>query len=91
MVEEIIYSGKVSKVRSAAGVSGVLIKLFNGGYAFRVYDENHNFIDYNIKHDDLSITIESDELASFYTAGDNHYLDHSPEVLGLDKVKNKNP
>jgi len=88
MEQDYIYSGEVSKVKSAAGVSGVLIKLFGGGFAFRVYDENHDFIDYTINHDDLSITIDPDELASFYTAGDNHSLDHSPEVLGLDKVNN---
>ncbi len=87
MKDKYIYSGKVSEVENAAGVTGVLIKLINGGYAFRVYHENKKFTDYEINHDDLPIKIESDALASFYSNGEKHSLDHSPEVFGLAKVE----
>jgi len=87
MKDKYIYSGKALKVENAAGVSGVLIKLVNGGYAFRVYQENKKFTDYDIRHDDLAIKIESNALASFYLDGENHSLDHSPEVFGLTKVE----
>ncbi len=87
MEDKYIYSGKVSKVDNAAGVSGVLIKLSNGSYAFRVYQKNKKFTDYKISHDDLSVKIESDALASFYSNGENNFLDHSPEVFDLTKVE----
>jgi len=87
MEHKYIYAGKLSKVTDASSVSGVLIKSFGGGFAFRVYDNKNNFIDYDICHDDLSITINSNELASFYSHNDKHILDHSPEVLGLKKVE----
>jgi len=86
MKDSYIYAGKPSRVKDASSVSGVLTKLFGGGFAFRVYDEKNNFVDYEICHDDLSITINADELASFYSHKDQHVLDHSPKVLGLKKV-----
>jgi len=85
--EKYSYAGKPSKVKNAASVSGVLIKLFGGGFAFRVYNDKHDFVDYEINHDDLSITIDSDALASFYSYKDQHSLDHSPEVLGLSVIE----
>jgi len=88
MKESYIYAGKPSSVKDASSVSGVLIKLFGGGFAFRVYDGKKNFVDYDICHDDLSITINADELASFYSHEDQHVLDHSPNVLGLKKIEN---
>lgn len=87
MSDKYIYAGKASEVKSAAGVSGMLIKLFGGGYAFRVYQSNGEFTDYDLNHDDLAVTIDSDALASFYSSGENHSLDHSPGVFGLDKAK----
>ncbi|VAW72366.1 hypothetical protein MNBD_GAMMA12-1752 [hydrothermal vent metagenome] len=73
---------------AADTVSGILIKLFGGGYAFRVYHDKkkERFTDYELRHDDLSVTIDSDALASFYSAGENHVLDHSPNVLGLKEI-----
>ncbi len=79
------YGDKPSTAKSAAGVSGMLIRGFDGALTFRVYHEDKTFTDYEIRHDDLSVTIAEDELASFYTDGDNFTLDHSPEVLGLKK------
>ena len=75
-------NGDEADVSSAAGVKGVLISLFGGGYAFRVYDGKGGFEDYDIKHNDLEVTISEEELASFYKYGDAQWLDHSPEVLG---------
>ena len=84
--EKYIYAGKISTVSDASGVSGMLIKLGNG-FAFRRYQDDGSFTDYNLNHDDLPITIDKEALASFYSQGDNHALDHSPGVLGLKKVE----
>ncbi|VAW64897.1 hypothetical protein MNBD_GAMMA10-2311 [hydrothermal vent metagenome] len=86
MSDKYIYAGKPAQVHNASNVSGMLLRSFNGRYFFRVYTSHHEFTDYELNHDDLPITIDSDSLASFYTHGDNHSLDHSPEVLGLQKV-----
>jgi len=83
MENKYIYGGKASEVQSAAGVSGILIKLNNGRYAFRVYAKDHSYTDYNLNHDDLPVTIAADALASFYSHGESHALDHSPEVFSL--------
>ena len=71
--------------KSANGVSGHLIHIYGGQYAFRVYNKaDGTFIDYDLMHSDLHITI-NDEDAFFY-----HYeidganqLDHAPSTLGL--------
>ncbi|MDR2207812.1 MAG: hypothetical protein LBE22_02410 [Azoarcus sp.] len=80
------YGNKVAQVTPAEGVQGMLIRLGGGGFAFRVYTDNGEFIDYDIRHDDLSITIDKDALASFYRIGEHDILDHSPQVLGLKKA-----
>ena len=74
---------KISGPGPAKGVSGQLIRLFNGNYVFRVYDNNsYGFTDYDIVHSDLTITIDDDD-AYFYTDAEmNKYLDHSPQTLG---------
>ena len=89
MTEKYIYGGKPSDVKDASGVSGVIIKLYGGGFAFRVYHDDCSFTDYVINHDDLSVTIDKDALASFYTHGEYASLDHSPEVFGLKKYNLK--
>jgi len=68
--------------KSADGVRGHLLNLFNGEYVFRVYDDNHNFVDYDIHHSDLCVTI-NDPDAYFYRKGDQDILDHAPMTLGL--------
>lgn len=35
---------------------------------------------------DLEVTITADAMASFYEIGDRRILDHSPNVLGLQRV-----
>jgi len=86
MSDKYIYGGRISSVRSAAGVSGILVKTTGGGFAFRVYTEDKSsFTDYVINHGDLAVTIGSRELAAFYSCGEDHALDHSPQVFGLKK------
>ncbi|WP_172562928.1 hypothetical protein [Vibrio furnissii] len=80
------YGCDEAEVASASGVSGDLCKSGNGQYFFRVYHEDKSFTDYELNHDDLSVTISQDSLASFYKIKDQHILDHSPEVLGLEEV-----
>jgi hypothetical protein len=82
MSKKYIYGGKASNVTPAGGVKGVLIKS-GSEFLFRVYLKDGTFTDYKICHDDLSVTIDSDELASFYSDGEHHTLDHSPNVFGL--------
>ena len=75
------------QISDASGVSGMLIKSFDNNFVFRVTTEDGSHKDFKIRHDDLSITIDADELAAFYEFEDGSaVLDHSPEVLGLDKV-----
>jgi hypothetical protein len=85
--ERYLYDGQPAGVESAAGVKGILIRTFNGSMAFRVYHDREQFTDYEIRHDDLSVTIDADELASLYKIGDDHFLDHSPQVLGLTEME----
>ena len=87
MFDKYIYGGKECSGKDASGVSGMLIKTFDGGYTFRVYDSEGSFVDYDLRHDDLSITIDSDSLASFYECDDKHMLDYSPQVFNLKKVE----
>lgn len=86
MSNKYLYGGKAAEIKPAAGIAGVLIKDAKGGFAFRVYHEDGTFTDYDIRHDELSVTIDAAELASFYQIGDRFVLDHSPQVLGLEKV-----
>jgi hypothetical protein len=67
---------------SANGFTGFLLNTFDGGFVFRVYDDE-GYNDYKIKHSDLYIKI-IDADAFFYDA---EILDHSPETLGLDNDK----
>lgn len=76
----------IAEAESAAGVKGVLIRMVDGAFAFRVYHDKGDFSDYSIRHDELSVTIDSDELAAFYKMSEHCILDHSPQVLGLMAV-----
>ncbi len=87
MTEKYLYGKEVAEVTGANGVQGFLLRDgVNGSFFFRVYHENGEFTDYEILHDDLEVTITHDAFASFYQLGDRLVLDHSPEVLGLEKV-----
>ena len=83
------YGDATAAVHAADGVTGFLCKsaAADGRFFFRVYGEDHAFTDYALRHDDLRVTIASDAMASFYEIGDEHVLDHSPQVLGLPPDK----
>lgn len=91
-VQKCRYGGKTAEVESAAGVKGMIIRSFDGNLTFRVYHGPgcQDFTDYAIRHDDLEVTIAEDELAAFYTIGEDNILDHTPEVLGLEKQETAN-
>lgn len=80
------YGGLPAEAESAAGVKGVIIRTLHGVWMFRVYRDPGNFTDYELRHDDLNVTIDEDALAVFYKVGKRDILDHSPEVLGLEKI-----
>lgn len=82
-----MYGGLPVHARSAAGVKGVLIRTADSQILFRLYHDSERFTDYAIRHADLSVTIDETELAAFYTGGRENLLDHSPEVLGLEGVR----
>lgn len=83
------YGGQTAKASPAGGVSGVLIRTFDGDVAFRVYHGDDAFTDYELRHDDLSATIDRDALAAFYEVGDRCVLDHGPGVLGLEEASDE--
>lgn len=74
------------KVTNANGTDACLIYCADGQYRIRVYKTFEDFIDYDIKHSDLLFTI-NDLDASFYSDGDIHWIDHSPETLGVSDVQ----
>ncbi len=81
---------KNTEVSSASGTRGFLCRsAVDGSYFFRVYETNEAFTDYDLRHDDLEVTISLDAMASFYRIGDDHILDHSAEVLGLQQDERK--
>ena len=75
--------------KPANGVTGHLIQIFTGQTAFRVYDDNHNFVDYDLRHTDLTVTI-TDEDAFFYRDEYKDVLDHAPATLDKGKQNGKN-
>jgi len=79
------YKNSRAEEESASGVSGVLCRDAEGDFFFRVYHPDGSFTDYELRHDDLPVTIAPDALASFYRLDDQNVLDHSPEVLGLER------
>ncbi len=86
-VVSVQYGDATAAVRSADGVTGFLCRsAVDGSSFFRVYGEDGSFTDYALRHEDLRVTIASDAMASFYVVGNEHVLDHSPPVLGLDAV-----
>jgi hypothetical protein len=87
MSDKYLYAGAPAEVKPAAGAQGTIIRTFDGALMFRVYHDRARFTDYEIRHDDLSVTIDTDALAAFYAVGERVVLDHSPEVLGLERVE----
>ncbi len=84
------YGKATADVVSANGTHGFLLR-GPQGFFFRVYHASGEFTDYELRHDDLEVTIAPDAMASFYRIGKNLILDHSPEVLGLEKIENFDP
>ncbi len=72
------------EIKCADGVEGLLIADMFGEIFFRVYHSPGVFTDYKYRHSDMSVVIK-DEDAYFYSDGDRHILDHSPETLGLNR------
>jgi hypothetical protein len=87
-VDKYRYGGQPAEVEPAAGAKGTIIRAFDGAMMFRVYHDNERFTDYAIRHDELSVTIDKDAMAAFYITGEHNILDHSPQVLGLEKIEN---
>lgn len=85
MTNTYIYANREVEESDASGVSGLLCRDSEGGYFFRVYHSDHSFEDFELLHDDLPITIAPNSFASFYRDRDHKILDHSPEVLGLER------
>jgi hypothetical protein len=76
--------GRCQEIKTANGTVGFICRsAVDGSHFFRVYGVDGSFVDYAILHDDLEVTISTDAMASFYRIGGEHFLDHSPEVLGL--------
>jgi hypothetical protein len=77
--------------KSADGVTGHLIHIYGGQYAFRVYNkEDDTFVDYDLMHSDLSVTInDADAFFYHYEVDGATQLDHSPETLGIDDDSSK--
>lgn len=82
-----LYGGRLAQVQSAAGTRGVLIRTVDGEILSRVYQGRELFTDYEIRNDDLTATVDEAELTVFYRINGNNILDHSPQVLGLEMVK----
>ena len=85
-----VQDGQDAEISSANGTRGFLCKsAVDGSFFFRVYEANEAFTDYDLRHEDLEVTISPDAMASFYRIGEDHILDHSPEVLGLQQDEGK--
>lgn len=84
-----LSSGKIVDVQPAKGVEGILCCSSDNRWFFRVYEtgDKSQFSDYDLVHDDLLVKIDPDEMASFYDDGENQWLDHSPEVFGLEIIE----
>ena len=67
----------------------MLIRARDGTMMFRVYHDDESFTDYEIRHDDLSVMIDKDALAAFYKVCEERILDHSPQVLGLERIEDR--
>lgn len=86
-VDKYRYGGQPAEAEPAAGVRGTITRAFDGAMMFRVYHDHERFTDYAIRHDDLSVTIDKDAMAAFYKVCEERILDHSPQVLGLERIE----
>ena len=80
-----LRSGRQAEVEPAKGVHGMLLVSGAGdGYFLRVRYVSE-FRDYRLAHSDMEVCIVDSE-AFFYRAGDDFWLDHAPDTLGLESV-----
>ncbi len=80
-----LRSGREAEVEPAKGIHGMLLTSGAGnGYFLRVR-HGAEFRDYRLAHSDVEIRIVDNE-AFFYRAGDDLWLDHAPDTLGLEIV-----
>lgn len=78
-------SGREAEVEPAKGIHGMLMASGAGdGYFLRVR-HGTEFRDYRLLHSDLAVRIVDND-AFFYRVGDDLWLDHAPETLGLEIV-----
>lgn len=94
MKHNFLYGGQPAEAESAAGVKGVLISCSRRHDVSRLsrrrtFCRLSNTVRRPERHD------RQRRLAAFYKAcpraggdGEDHILDHSPEVLGLKRVEN---
>lgn len=71
---------------SANGMKGMLLRMWNGQYVFRVTGTDGNFVDCDLQHYDMSIEIQDSDAYFYMTDDGSIELDHSPETLGIDDV-----
>ena len=80
-----LRSGREAEVEPAKGIHGMLlVSGADDGYFLRVR-HGTEFRDYRLAHSDVEIRIVDND-AFFYRAGDDLWLDHAPETLGLEIV-----
>jgi hypothetical protein len=82
-------------MKSAKGLRGILLTVgLNDRVVFRVYEAGGGFFgaptftDYDIVHPDMAVIIDDDD-AFLYNKDGEHYIDMSPQSLGLDEEKKK--
>lgn len=75
------------KIQSANGLIGCLIYCADDQYRIRIYDRDNSyeFKDYDIRHSDMFFKIEDSDVY-LYEDGDDAWIDHSPDTLGLTGV-----
>lgn len=80
-----LSSGREAEVEPAKGIHCVLlVSGASDGYFLRVR-LGTEFRDYRLLHSDLEVRIVDND-AFFYRVGDDLWLDHAPETLGLEVV-----
>ena len=77
-----LQNGQKAEVSSACGMEGLLCATVDGQYFFRAQSIPTTCHDYAIKHSDMAIKIVDSE-AFIYKVGDECFIDHAPETLGL--------
>jgi hypothetical protein len=80
-----LRSGREAQVEPAMGIHGMLLVSGAGTEYFLRVRHGAEFLDYRLAHSDVEIRIVDND-AFLYRAGDDLWLDHAPESLGLEIV-----